>query len=121
MGLVFREVLGWGEVDGDVTLGAQCNKDVMVGGVGRASYPKVCGEAGLLRMEPPEGREEPMPGGAPDKGIGVVEVPGVDCEEVRVPNDLRGGDPNSSFQDVRHAVGAGLRGPPRRRSYGGRR
>ena len=38
VGLVLREVLNWGEVDGDVALEAQCDKDVMVSGVGRARH-----------------------------------------------------------------------------------
>ena len=60
------------------------------GGQGRALYPKICGEVWLLWMELPKGREEPVPSRAPDKGIGMVEVSGVDREEVCVPDDQRG-------------------------------
>ena len=41
MWLVVREVLGRGELYRGVALEAQRDKDIMVTGVGRASYPKV--------------------------------------------------------------------------------
>ena len=67
----------------------------MVVGVGRASYPEAYGEARLLCVESPKSREEPRPGISPDQGVGVVEVPGVDPEEVGVPDDCGGVDPGA--------------------------
>ena len=38
-------------------------------------------------MEPPEGSQEPVARGPADQGVGVVQVPDVDAEEVSKPND----------------------------------
>ena len=70
-------------------------------------------------MKPPKGSEEPMPGGAPDKGIGVVEVSSVDSEEVCAPDDRGGRDPNPSLRDFLQEVGGGFRSPPCSGPYGG--
>ena len=44
-------------------------------------------------MEPPEGSQEPVARGPADQGVGVVQVPDVDAEELANPMTGAGGIP----------------------------
>ena len=94
----------WGQVDGDFALVAQGDKQISVRGVCGAPVRELWGEAGLRRMEPPEGSQEPVARGPADRGVGVVQVPDVDAEEVSKPNDRRRGDSDSPFGDLAEEV-----------------
>ena len=58
-------------MDGDVAPVAQGDKEIVVRGVCGAPEPELWGEAGLGRMEPPEGSQEPVARGPADQGVGV--------------------------------------------------
>ena len=90
----------------------------MVRGVCGAPEPELWGEAGLGRMEPPEGSQEPVARGPADQGVGVVQVPDVDAEEVSKPNDRRRGYTDSPFGDLTEEVSRGGEGPPSGGAHG---
>ena len=69
-------------------------------------------------MEPPEGSQEPVARGLADQGVGVVQVPDVDAEEVSKPNDRCRGDTDSPFGDLAEEVGRGGEGPPSGGAHG---
>ena len=85
----------------------------MVRGVSSTPEPELRGEAGLRGVEPSEGSQEPVACGPADQGIGVVQVPDVDAEEVSEPDDPGWGDADPSFGDLAEEVGRGGEGPPR--------
>ena len=62
-------------------------------------------------MEPPEGSQEPVASGPADQGVGVVQVPDVDAEEVSEPDDRSRGNADPSFGDLAEEVGRGGEGP----------
>ena len=86
----------------------------MVRGVRGAPEPELRGEAGLGRMEPPEGSQEPVARGPADQGVGVVQVPDVDAEEVSKPNDRCRGYTDSPFGDLTEEVSRGGEGTTQR-------
>ena len=90
----------------------------MVRGVCGAPEPELRGEAGLGRMEPPEGSEEPVARGPADQGVGVVQVSDVDAEEVSKPNDRCRGYTDSPFGDLTEEVSRGGEGPPSGGAHG---
>ena len=51
-------------------------------------------------------------------GVGVVQVPDVDAEEVSQSNDRRRGDTDPSFGDLAEEVGRGGEGPPSGGAHG---
>ena len=55
MGSMVRQMAGGGQVDGDVALVAQGDEQAVVRGVGSTPEPELGGEAGLGRVESPEG------------------------------------------------------------------
>ena len=102
VGLAGREMSRptMGGVYGDVAWVAEGHKDVMVRGVSGALDARIGREAGLVWVEPPQGCEEPMPGGMADRGVGVVEELYVHGEKIGVPHHGRGGDAHASFRDT---------------------
>ena len=69
-------------------------------------------------MEPPEGGQEPVARGPADQGVGVVQVPDVDAEEVSESDDRSRGDADPSFGDLAEEVGRGGEGPPSGGAHG---
>ena len=69
-------------------------------------------------MEPPEGSQEPVASGPADQGVGVVQVPDVDAEEVSEPDDRGRGDADPSFGDLAEEVSRGGEGPPSGGAHG---
>ena len=69
-------------------------------------------------MEPPEGSQEPVARGPADQGVGVVQVPDVDAEEVSKPNYRCRGDTDSPFGDLAEELGKGGEGPPSGGAHG---
>ena len=69
-------------------------------------------------MEAPEGSQEPVARGPADEGVGVVQVPDVDAEEVSKPNNRCRGDTDSPFGDPAGEVGRGGEGPPSGGAHG---
>ena len=90
----------------------------MVRGVSNTPEPELRGEVGLRGVEPPEGSQEPMACGPADQGVGVVQVPDVDAEEVSEPDDRGRGDADPSFGDLAEEVGRGGEGPPSGGAHG---
>ena len=69
-------------------------------------------------MEPPEGGQELVARGPADQGVGVVQVPDVDAEEVSESNDRSRGDADPDFGDLVEEVGRGVEGPPSGGAHG---
>ena len=61
-------------------------------------------------MEAPKGSQEPVARGPTDQGVGVVQVPDVDAEEVGEPEDRSWGDANAPFGDFAEEMGRGRQG-----------
>ena len=118
MGIVVRQMAGGGQVDGDVALVAQGDEQVVVRGVGGTPEPKLRGEAGLRGVESPEGSKEPVARGPANQGVGVVQVPDIDAEEVGEPDDRGWGDANPSFGNLAEEMGRGGEGPSSGGAYG---
>ena len=56
--------------------------------------------------------------GPADQGVGVVEVPDVDTEEVGEPDDRGWGDADPPFGNLAEEVGRGGEGPPSGGAHG---
>ena len=69
-------------------------------------------------MEPPEGSREPVASGPADQGVGVVQMPDVDAEEVSEPDDRSRGNADPSLGDLAEEVGRCGEGPPSGGAHG---
>ena len=111
VGSVVRQMLGTGQMDGDVALVAQGDEQVVVRGVGSTPEPELGGEAGLRGVEAPEGSREPVARGPANQGVGVVQVSDVDADEVGESGDRGWGNSNAPFGNFAEEVGRGREGP----------
>ena len=83
----------------------------MVRGVGNTPELELGGEAGLRGVEAPAGSKEPVARGPANQGVGVVQVPDVDVEEVSQPDDRGRGNANTPFGNLAEEAGRGGEGP----------